>query len=84
MTKWSLQDAKSKFSDLVNAALEGEPQQVTRRGQPAVVVLSVEEYERLCRSKKADVPTLGELLLQIPQDDGEFERLSLPDRPLNL
>ena len=84
MTNWSLQDAKSKFGDLVDAALEGEPQQVTRRGQPAVVVLSVKEYERLCRSKDADIPTFSELLLQIPQDDEEFERLHLPDRPLDL
>ena len=38
LTKWPLQDAKNKFSALVNAALAGEPQQVTRRGQPAVVV----------------------------------------------
>ena len=80
MTNWSLQDAKSKFGDMVDAALEGEPQQVTRRGQPAVVALSVKEYERLCRSKDADIPTFSELLLQIPQDNEEFERLHLPDR----
>ena len=43
--EWPLQDAKNKFSALVNAALAGEPQQVTRRGQPAVVVLATEEYE---------------------------------------
>ena len=81
MTNWSLQDAKSKFGDLVDAAMEGEPQQVTRRGQPAVVVLSVKEYERLRRSKDAGIPTFSELLLQIPQDDEEFERLRFPDRP---
>ena len=40
--------AKNKFSALVNAALAGAPQRVTRRGQPAVVVLAAEEYERLC------------------------------------
>ena len=84
MTEWALQDAKNKFSALVNAALAGEPQRVTRRGQPAVVVLASEEYERLCRMRKSNAPTLGELLLEIPQDDQEFERLSLPDRPLNF
>ena len=84
MTEWPLQDAKNKFSALVNAALDGEPQQVTRRGQPAVVVLATEEYERLCRMEKAGAPSLGELLLEIPQDDREFERLSLPTRPLDL
>ena len=84
MSEWPLQDAKNKFSALVNAALTGEPQRVTRRGQPAVVVLATEEYERLCRLEKADAPTLGELLLQIPQDDQEFQRLSLGARLLDL
>ena len=84
MTEWPLQDAKNKFSALVNAALAGEPEQVTRRGQPAVVVLAAEEYVRLCRVEKANAPTLGQLLLEIPQDDREFERLSLPNRPQYL
>ena len=84
MTEWPLQDAKNKFSALVNAALAGEPQQVTRRGQPAVVVLATDEYDRLCRLERADAPSLGELLLEIPQDDQDFDRLSLPARQLDL
>ena len=82
--EWPLQDAKNKFSELVNAALAGEPQRVTRRGQPAVVVLAVEEYERLRRMDRSQAPTLGDLLLEIPQDDKEFERLSIAARPLDL
>ena len=84
MVAWSLQDAKNKFSEVVNAALAGEPQRVTRRGQPAVVVLAEEEYERLCRLERAAEPSLGELLVQIPQGDQEFERLSISARPLDL
>ena len=84
MTEWPLQDAKNKFSALVNAALAGEPQQVTRRGEPAVVVLAVDEYERLRRLERTDAPTLGELLLEIPQDDQDFERMSISSRPLDL
>ncbi len=53
MTEWAIQDAKNKFSALVNAALAGEPQRVTRRGQPAVIVIAAEEYERLCQAEKA-------------------------------
>ena len=82
--EWQLQDAKNKFSELVNAALAGEPQRVTRRGQPAVVVVATEDYERLCRLEKSDAPSFGELLLEMPQDDQEFERLSAPARPLDL
>ena len=84
MVEWPLQDAKNKFSALVNAAMAGEPQHVTRRGQPAVVVLAAEEYDRLRRLERSNAPTLGELLLEIPQDDHEFERMSVPNRPLDL
>ena len=59
MTEWPLQDAKNQFSVLVNAALAGEPQLVTRRGQPAVVVLAADEYERLRLLDNADAPTLA-------------------------
>ena len=84
MTEWPLQDAKNRFSALVNAALAGEPQHVTRRGEPAVVVLAVDEYEQLRRMERVDAPTFAELLLEIPQDDEEFERLSIPARQLEL
>ena len=83
MTQWDIHTAETKFSALVNDALSGEPQLVTRRGKPAVVVLSAEEYERLCRLEKANAPTFSDLLLQMPQDDQEFERLSLPLRPFS-
>ena len=84
MTEWQLQDAKNRFSAVVEAALSGVPQLVTRRGRPAVVVLAVDEYERLCRLDDATAPTLARLLLDIPQDDLEFDRLPLPARGLDL
>ncbi len=84
MTDWPLQDAKNRFSAVVDAALAGDPQRVTRRGTPAVVVLAVDEYERLRQIEKANAPTFAELLLGIPQDGQEFERLSLPARSTDL
>ena len=81
MTEWDLHTAKTQFSALFNAALAGEPQRVTHWGKRSVVVLSAEEYEHLCRLENANPPTFSDLLLQIPQDDQEFERLSLPPRP---
>ena len=78
--QWPLQEAKNKFSELVNAALAGEPQEVTRRGRPVVIVLASEEYDRLRRLEKAQAPTLGELLLEIPQDEQKFQRVSIPTR----
>ncbi len=84
MNEWPLQDAKNRFSAVVDAALAGAPQRVTRRGKPAVVVISVGEYERLRHLEKAKAPGLADLLLAMPQDDGEFERLRLPPRLLDL
>ena len=43
---WSVQDAKNRFSEVVEAARR-EPQTVTKHGKPAVVVVAVDEYERL-------------------------------------
>ena len=74
MTEWQLQDAKNRFSAVVDAALEKGPQCVTRRGKPAVIVLAVEDYERMRRVEKAEAPTFVEMLLAMPQDGEEFER----------
>ncbi len=84
MVEWPLQDAKNRFSAVVDAALSGNPQQVTRRGKPAVVVLAVDEYKRLCHMEKAAAPSFADLLLAIPQDGEEFDRLRLPARSLDF
>jgi prevent-host-death family protein len=44
---WQLQEAKNRFSEMVERALKKGPQTVTRRGVETVVVVSVEEYRRL-------------------------------------
>ncbi len=82
MPEWPLRDARNKFSEVVNAALTGEPQLVTRRGRPVVVVLAVEEWERLRRLDRSQAPSLGELLLEIPQDDQEFDKITVLPRHL--
>ena len=86
MTQWALQDAKNRFSAVVDAALNGEPQMVTRRGAPAVVVVAVEDYERLRRADAANAPTFVEHLLAIPKDgpDEVFERPSVNLRDVEL
>lgn len=81
MPEWPLQDAKNRFSAVVRAALAGNPQRVTRRGRPAVVVLAVDDYERLRRQARAAAPSFAEMLLALPQDDGEFERAPLRSDP---
>ena len=84
MSEWALQDAKNHFSAVVNAALAGKPQTVTRRGTPAVVVVAVEDYRRLCQVEKDSAPTFVEHLLAFPQGGEEFERMPLEVRPLDI
>jgi prevent-host-death family protein len=48
---WALQDAKNKFSELVERAIEDGPQTVTKHGHEAVVVVSVAEYKKLNAQK---------------------------------
>ena len=51
MTRWQLQEAKSRLSELVQLARKG-PQEITVRGKPAAVVVSTEEFDRLRRGKR--------------------------------
>ncbi|WP_179380708.1 type II toxin-antitoxin system Phd/YefM family antitoxin [Jannaschia marina] len=71
---WTVQDAKAKFSAVVEAAMTGEPQHVTKRGQPAVVVVSEEEWAALSRLREP--ATFGALMADMPQardDEPDFD-----------
>jgi prevent-host-death family protein len=48
---WQLQEAKNKFSNLVERAQKEGPQIVTKHGKESVVVLSIEDFKKLVRPK---------------------------------
>lgn len=52
LRQWKLQDAKNHFSEVVECAINDGPQEVTRHGEHAVVILSFKQYEELSRPKK--------------------------------
>lgn len=58
--RWAVQDAKARFSELLDASIEEGPQIVTRRGVETAVLVPVDEWRRLQESAR---PTLKELLL---------------------
>ena len=60
MHTWQLQDAKARFSEFLDAALENGPQVVTRRGIEAAVLVPIEEWRRMQHAKR---PSIKELLL---------------------
>jgi prevent-host-death family protein len=70
---WSMRDAKNQFRALVKAARR-KPQFVIEHGKPAVVVVDAAQYERLSSLQRAEVPSLADVLLAMPQDGGEFSR----------
>lgn len=78
---WQLQAAKQHFSELVQRARRDGPQVVTKHGRDAVVVVSVEEYQRL----RGDQPTLIEFLRSAPDLDAlELDRARDHGRDVQL
>ena len=75
---WTLQDAKNQFSAVVEAALSGRPQEVTRRGRPAVVVVSAAEYQRLVAEASEHRESFAEHLMKFP--GAAVERLQAKPR----
>ena len=72
---WQLQDAKNRFSELVDKTLDNGPQIVTRYGPPVVVVMSFDTFQTLTLPG-----SLSEFLLGSPLAGAE---LSVePDRSL--
>ena len=65
---WPLQDAKNRFSEVVQRARREGPQTVTLRGERVAVVLSAADYDALVR----DRPSLVDDLLSGPAWDREL------------
>ncbi|MGB9368026.1 MAG: type II toxin-antitoxin system Phd/YefM family antitoxin [Xanthobacteraceae bacterium] len=80
---WSVQDAKNQFSAVVEAA-RSAPQTVTKHGKPAVVVVNVEDYERLRKLEKATAPSFKDHLLAIPRGGKDFERMDTKLRDVDF
>ncbi len=78
---WRLADAKNRFSELFTQALTLGPQRV-RRFKEAVVVVSLEDYERLTGRRASFKSFLSdgesfeglELLREVDGDDGSPEK----------
>jgi prevent-host-death family protein len=67
---WQIQEAKAKFSELVQKAIDEGPQTVSRRGKDVAVVLSADEYRRL---RKGQID-FKEFLTLLPLDGLDLER----------
>ncbi|MFS8111850.1 type II toxin-antitoxin system Phd/YefM family antitoxin [Rhizobium jaguaris] len=73
MRQWPVQDAKARFSEMLDASLEEGPQLVSKRGEPKAVLVSVSEWEALNKRAK---PSAKDVLLA---PEPRFE-LDIPSR----
>lgn len=81
MHTWQLQEAKSRFSELVDLSLKEGPQLVTRHGHEAVVVLAAADYRRL----SGEAPQLMACLLDAPRGPAlDIARSSEPIRDISV
>lgn len=81
--EWRLQDAKARFSEVVERAAGGEAQVVTKHGRKTAVVISYEEYARLQVGNKS----LWDILKTAPRLDEEdlpLKRDRTPVRPVEI
>jgi antitoxin Phd len=60
MATWQLQDAKARFSELVDKAEKEGAQVITRRGVETAVIIPINEWNRLKASSRL---TMKEVLL---------------------
>jgi prevent-host-death family protein len=63
MTQYSIAQAKDKLTQLIRSVEEGEPVEITRRGEPVAVILSMDEYRRLSKVPQ----NFGEAVLEFRQ-----------------
>lgn len=82
LSKWQLQEAKNKFSEVVRRAISEGPQTVTKHGKDSVVVVSAEEFRKSHRSKDSLVDffqqsPLASVNLSLKRDKSKTRNISL-------
>jgi len=82
MRQWQLQEAKAKFSEVVKLANQEGPQEITMRGQPTAILISLKDFEKI-KNKK---PSLVSFMRASPLIgvDLKLERDKSPARELKL
>jgi prevent-host-death family protein len=82
MAKWQLQEAKARLSEVIKSSHDEGPQEVTVRGKPSAVVISVDEYEAM----KQQRPGFVEFMHNSPLAGAELviERSDSPVRDISF
>jgi len=83
-SRWRLQDAKARFSELVRRARRDGPQHVTVRGRDEVVVVAAEEFHRLKGDRTGAAQVEAMQASPYREIDIEPRRERLPVRDVTL
>jgi prevent-host-death family protein len=75
MDDWTVAQAKAKLSEVIERAMSGTPQTITRHGKSAVVVVAAADWQRRTERKG----TLADFLLASPLRESGLD-LSHADR----
>ena len=71
---WRLQDAEAQFSAVVEGALRGVPQHITRRGKQAVVLLSEQDFAALQNQPGEQAHSFVQHLFAMPTEPAARRR----------
>lgn len=80
MKSYPVSEARAEFSELIDKALGGEPQRVTRYGKEAVIIVSEAQW----LARRGAARTLGDLLVEHAEVLSDPDAFARPwvDRPL--
>jgi len=78
--QWPLQDAKARFSELINRCVSEGAQTITKHGEPTAVVLPWQRYGALIGRSR----NLVDFLASAPRAELDIERSLEPERGVEL
>lgn len=79
---WQLQEAKSRFSELVNDVIKDGYQTITKNGEPVAVLVSKKEFDRFQTPKNSLIDFFLEA--PFPEEDLDIERNKDIGREIDL
>lgn len=85
--RWSVAEAKARFSEVIEKAKHQGPQTITKNGKDAVVVVSAAEWHRKLGGEPAGARpegTLLEFFLNSPLPGSGIDLERIKDRPRDI
>ena len=77
---WTVAEAKAKFSEVIDRAVQHGPQTITRHGRTAAVIVGAEEWQR----KSTRVGNLAEFFASSPLRGSGLKIARLKSRPRKI